>query len=73
MGNADVQVTSTTLEQQLPSSFSTLILSSQLQDWYLPQSSDLFLKNVLELELSSSGVIVEATECRPSHIFPVSP
>ena len=73
MGNADVQVTSTALQQQLPPLFSTLIASSQLQDWYLPESSHLFLKSVIELELSSSGVIVEATECRPSHIFPVSP
>jgi hypothetical protein len=43
-------------------SHSLYSVCSQLQDWYSPDSSDLFSKSALEFELSSGGVIVEATE-----------
>jgi hypothetical protein len=58
LGDPDVEVQ----QQQLLPPNAVLTPSSQLQDWYSTQSSDIFQKNVVDFELSSRGVIVEATE-----------
>jgi hypothetical protein len=73
VGNVDIQVArSAILASELLHSRADLTPSSQLLDWYAPDSSLLFSKNVIEFELSSGGVVVEATEFppHPSHCPP---
>lgn len=73
MGNVDIQVArSAILASELLHSRADLTPSSQLLDWYAPDSSLLFSKNVIEFELSSGGVVVEATEFPPPPL-PLSP